>query len=193
MSTTPSPFVDHAAPLLAGEPSITDDQRADLHDIFHGSKDPAELTQKLLPLDVPDDLKQQLVDKKKLISPVTEPVDKVAAAMEKMKALDPQTLELAESHPNVLKVMTAAATTPDKESAAPAGASPAPAKGKASGKVKTSAPLALPPRVDGLQHLPPIPDGHRRILASDGGIHDLPDDKINDAFSIDPRLHVMNP
>lgn len=193
MSTMPSPFTDPAAEILRGEPALPNDEaRADLHDAFY-NKDSNALAQHLAPMAVPDDFKKRLYDAKKQTEPAPEPLDKVTAAIDRLSQLDPAKLELAESHPQTFKVLAAAATTPDKESAAPAGASPAPAKGKASGKGKTPAPLALPPRVDGLQHLPPIPDGHRRILASDGGIHDLPDDKINDAFSIDPRLHVMNP
>lgn len=191
MSTTPSPFADHVSPILAGEPTITDDQRADLWDVFHQSKDSNELAQKLQPLAVPDDLKQQLFDKKKLVTPAADPIDKVTAAMEKMKSLDPDTLELAEHHPAVLKVLTSAALTPDKD-AAPTSAAPAP-KPSASGKKTKTPALALPPRPDGLQHLPSIPDGHKRVVASDGGIHDIPDANVEQAFSIDPRLHVMNP
>ena len=39
-------------------------------------------------------------------------VDPVSAAISKMAALDPQQLEVAESHPVVLKTLTAALTPP---------------------------------------------------------------------------------
>jgi hypothetical protein len=41
--------------------------------------------------------------------------------------------------------------------------------------------------------LPPIPDGHHRVLASDGSIHDIPAKNIELAVQIDPQLKVLNP
>ena len=196
MSSTPSPFTDEVSPILRGEPTIDDNQRADLFDIFHNSKDPAELVEHLAPLAVPDDLKTQLLDKKKKLVPPVMPIDKVTDVINRMKAIDPAALETAEAHPNVLKALTTAATTPDKTAPVAAGGASAPAGGKpASGASKAPADptAAFPARPDGLTHLPPIPAGHKRILASDSGIHDIPEDNIQKAFEIDPRLHVLNP
>jgi hypothetical protein len=39
--------------------------------------------------------------------------------------------------------------------------------------------------------LPPVPDGYRRILASDNRVWDIPEDRINQAFQIDQNLHVL--
>jgi hypothetical protein len=190
MSTTPSPFQDHAAPILAGEPSITDDQRANLHDIFHGSKDPNELASKLSSFPVPDDLKHKLWTAKQASTSSAPPVDKVTEAVQRLAAMDPQTLDVAESHPNLLKAFTAAATTEPKAPQEPAAASSPAGKGKTA----SAAPkIPTEPRLDGQPHFPPIPDGHHRILASDGGVHDIPAEKIDEARKIDPLLHVLNP
>lgn len=189
MSTPSSPFQDHAAPILAGDPTINDQQRSDLWDAFH-TKSPEELTQHLASLAVPDDLKHKLFQAKQASMPATPPVDKVTDAIHRMTALDPKVLDVAESHPNVLKAFQAAATAPEKPAQEAAGTTPAAGKGSKTPK----APKApQPPRADGQPHFPAIPDGHNRILASDGGVHDIPVDKIDQARAIDPNLHVLNP
>ena len=53
--------------------------------------------------------------------------------------------------------------------------------------------MPLSPRADGKPHLPPIKPSHFRIMASDGGLHDIPKANIERARSIDPLLHVLNP
>jgi hypothetical protein len=190
MSTPASPFLDHAAPILSAEPAINDQQREQLWDVFHQSKDPNELAQKLVPLAVPDDLKHKLWTAKQAVAPAIPPVDKTVAAMQKMVALDPKVLETAEAHPNVLKVMTSAATTPEKE---PAAASSG-ASGSAKGTKAPKAPAApQPPRLDGQPHFPSIPDGHHRVLGTDGSVYDIPAESIDQARSADPNMHIMNP
>jgi len=195
MSTTPmTPFDDPAKPILQGDPALTDDDRAGLWDAFHQSKDADELAQHLQEHElkgvvIPDDTKKRLYQAKQVVTPV-DPVAKTKSVMQQMAQIDPQVLELAESHPNVLKTLTAAAGIGAKPAGEPAGGS------KAAGKGKTPAdaqPLAQPPRIDGQPHLPPIPDGHRRILASDSSIHDIPEENLEKARRIDPRLHVLNP
>ena len=192
MSTPASPFMDHASPILSAEPTITDQQRADLWDVFHQSKDPNELATKLTPLLVPDDLKHKLWTAKQAVSPVpaVPPVDKTVAAMQRMVTLDPKVLETAEAHPNVLKVLTSAATTPEKEPAAPVSGASTSSKGTKAPK----APAApQPPRLDGQPHFPSIPDGHRRLLGSDGSVYDIPAEHLDTARAADPNMHIMNP
>src|ERR1019366_7857303 len=99
MSTLPSPFTDHAEPVLRGDPALTDEHRVALWDVFHQSKNPDELTQKLQAVPVPDDTKNRLVQAKHLSMPAVSPTDKVTAALTAMSRLDPSLLELAESHP----------------------------------------------------------------------------------------------
>lgn len=180
---TQSPFTDHAAPILSGDPILSDENRADLWDTFNQSKDPAELTQKLMPLaHVPDDTKHQLIIAKTRSMPAADPSDKVITAVNKMKAMAPADLELAEAHPTMLKTLVAAQAVPEQSASDPG-----------SSDKKKQATAALPPRVDGLQHLPPVADTHYRVRASDGGIHDLPKENISKAFEIDPKLQVLNP
>lgn len=179
------PFIEPAAPILRAEPSITDGQRADLFDIFHGSKDSNELAQKLQPVPIPDATKQLLFDAKKRSTVQAEPIDKAMDAVKRVGSLDPKVLDLAEAHPNVLKVLSAAAIAKEGAEA-----------GSASGKgkdAKKQTPLVQPPRPDGAEHLPPIPDNHRRILARDGSVHDIPEENLEKARAIDPMLHVLNP
>ena len=193
MSTPASPFQDHAAPILSAEPAINDQQREQLWDVFHQSKDPNELAQKLVPLAVPDDLKHKLWTAKQSVAPVVPPVDKTVAAMQRMVDLDPKVLATAEAHPNVLKVLTSAATTPEKVDGAEPSKSPkAPANQAAGGKTAQSA-ASLAPRADGQPHFPIIPEGHKRLLGTDGSVYDIPEEQMGAARAADPLHHVLNP
>ena len=185
-----APFVDPAAPILAGDPALSDENRASLWDVFHSTKDHNELVQKLATIAAPEDTKQRLVKAKQQMSPAPAPVEKATAALQKLTEIDPKVLDLAESHPTIAKAFIAAAT---KEAGEGAGASSAAAKGKTQDGAKKLPPLQQMPRPDGLEHFPPIPDGHYRVLASDGGVHDIPAEHIEDARATDPRLHVLNP
>ena len=186
------PFVDHAAPILAGDPALSDEKRASLWDAFH-SKNSDELLQHLQGAehdDVPNDTKQALFSAKQQSMPAQEPVDKVVAAMTRLKQMDPAVLEASEAHPNVLKALVGAATASEKgaDGGKPSSEPKTSGKQPASGKA-----LVQPPRPDGLEHMPPINPAHFRVLASDGGVHDLPKENIEKARAIDPRLHVLNP
>jgi hypothetical protein len=187
----PTP-IDHAAPVLAGEPTISDAQRADLWDAFQ-TKNADELTQHLQTLAVPDDFKQRLLDAKVKSIPAADPLDKTTAIMTKMSKIDPQVLDLAENHPNVLKMMVSAANPPEKGPTKAAGEGTSKPKGNTQKQPAEPAPLQQPPRTDGSEHLPPIPAGHHRVLASDSSIHDIPAEHLEDARAIDPNMHVLNP
>ena len=97
-----APFNDPAEPILRGDPALPDEQRADLFDIFHDSKSPLELTRKLQPLDVPQDTKHRLYLAKQSASG-----DPAVTAMNKLADIDPEILDLAEKHPNVLRQVIA--------------------------------------------------------------------------------------
>lgn len=166
---------DLAAPILQGDPALDDSARAELWNAFH-DKNPDELAQHLQPLAIPDDTKRKLLAAKQQ----SFAADPVTAAITKMAAMDPADLDLAENHPAVLKTMTAA-LTPAPETTAPTAKTPkAPA-------------MSAEPRPDGMEHLPPIPDGHYRVKASDGGLHDIPAERLKRAREIDPTPHVLNP
>jgi hypothetical protein len=186
MSSNPQ-LTDLAQPILAGDPQLNDDQRANLWDVFHTTKDSNELAQAIQTIAVPDDTKQRLFDAKKKTEVPEHPVAAAIAALAKLKEIDPTTLALAEAHPKVAGALMSAAQKTEKDAAAPAG------KPAAAGKGGKAPALAQPPRADGLQHLPSIPEGHYRVQASDGGIHDIPSENIEKARDIDPRLHVLNP
>lgn len=189
-----TPFVDPAAPILAGEPTINDEQRAALWDVFHGSKSPEELAVKLQPLSVPNDLKQQLFSAKKSTSPTPKPLEGAVKAINVLRNMDPDSLALVEKYPNAAKALISAAEKGvENEAGKAADKQGAQGKGVAAGTSKKTQPLAQPPRADGLEHLPPIPENHYRVLASDGGIHDIPAENIETARGIDPTLHVLNP
>jgi hypothetical protein len=189
MSAQPPVLSDPAAPILRGEPTISDDQRADLWDAFH-TKSPEELAQHLMPLAIPDDFKRKLYQAKQQATPPVPILDKTTEAINRVAKIDPAVLELAEAHPNVLRALTAAATAAEKPPAEASGANKPASKGKEAGK---TAPLSQPPRIDGLDHMQPIPDGHHRVLGSDGGVWDIPAENLDKAREIDPRLHVLNP
>src|SRR6202789_3588023 len=161
-----TPFMDHAAPILAGSPDLDDQKRADLWDIFHNSKSSDALAQHLQSVEAPDEVKQQLFEAKKSTTPAAKPVDKATAALARMSAIDPKLLDLAESHPKVTALLVGAATQPEEAQQA-AGASAGAGKGKSQADAKKLPPLKQPPRIDGLEHFKPIPDGHYRVQASD--------------------------
>jgi hypothetical protein len=194
MSTSPTPFADPAEPILRGVPGITDDERADLWDAFH-SKSADELAQHLQPLAIPEEHKNRLYQAKQMSMPAPAPLDKATQAIKAVATIDPKVLDMAETHPNVLKVLSAAATTEPKQ---PAG-SQTPSSGNnagkqpAGGKKGQSSALNQPPRPDGAPHFPPIPENHHRVLASNGGVYDVPAENVDQAREIDPNLHILNP
>jgi len=189
------PYQDPAEGILRGDTSITDEDRASLWDAFHNSKSPNELAQKLQPLGIPSDTKHKLWAAKQATAPVASPVDKVTEALNRLKQIDPDTLAVAEKFPTVAKAFIDAAVKPAEKAAGEAGA-PA-GKAESAGKGKTAKEekprLIQAPRADGQPHLPPIAEGSYRILSSDGGVHDIPQERIQDAKNIDPNLHILNP
>lgn len=196
MSSSPiAPYQELAEPILRADPTLSNDQRADLFDVFHQTKDPTELARKLQPYAIPDGTKKYLFDAKVMNTPAPDPVSKVKDAVSSLKDMDPNALQLAEKYPNVTKALVdAAIKSIEKPAGAPQDKGKVESKGqqaKAPQQAQESAPM--PPRPDGNPHLPPIPEGHKRILASDGGVHDIPQENMDKARQIDPRLYVMNP
>ena len=190
----PNQFSDPAEPILRGDPALSDENRAALWDVFHDSKNHNELAQKLQVMTVPDDTKKRLYEAKQKSMPTPAPMDKATEAITRLGSLDPQLLELAESHPQTAKLLVGAATMPEKSADAESSVeSQTSGKRTAGGKKAQSTPMVQPPRPDGLDHMPPIDPKHFRVLASDGGVHDLPRENIEKARAIDPRLHVLNP
>jgi hypothetical protein len=96
-----SPFTDLAFPILDADQTLDDNRRSDLWQHFHESKSPAELVQRLMPLDVPEDTETKLWQAKQAATLPDSPVDKTVAAVQKLATMDKATLDLAESHKNV--------------------------------------------------------------------------------------------
>lgn len=195
---------DYAAPILAGDTTLAPAEKEQLWDVFNGSKDPAELEKNLASFVIPDDTKSRLLDAHTMLTqdrqnalaaapaPAEDPVSRTKQAINTMAGMDQAALDLAEAHPNVLKALTVA-TPKEKAPSEPVGASKPAGQGKQASASEKPAPLAQPPRRDGLQHMPPIPDKHYRVQTSDGGIWDIPAEHIEHARALDPDLHVMNP
>src|ERR1017187_1461038 len=114
MSTAPAPltpFDDPAKPILANDPAVTDDLRAQAWDHFHQSANADELAQHLATLAVPDDTKKKLYQAKQAMTPppVIDPIAKTKDVMTQLSQIDPKVLDAAEAHPNVLKLLATAA------------------------------------------------------------------------------------
>jgi hypothetical protein len=171
-------FVDHAAPILAASPYVNDDERADLHDVFHNSKDHNELARQLQTIAVPDDLKHQLFAAKKLQSPEPAPIDKATEAIQRVGQIDPKILELAEKYPNVTKILAAAASEKGKDA------------GKAEPKGKDQSTEKKEPTV--APDVPATPAKHALVRASDGSLHHIPAENLDKAREIDPKLTVLH-
>jgi hypothetical protein len=192
--STSSPFVDHAEPILRNAP-ISDEDKANLWDVFHNSKDPDELIQRLHPLAVPDQVKTDLYEKKKKLQPIG-PVDTAVSALNRMRDLPSEVLDLAEAHPKIASLLVSAASKagekgPEKPAAsAKPAASPKPSPSVPSAPADTEASPEPSETLPG--GLPHLPDQHARVLASDGGIHDIPIEQLERARTIDPGLRVLH-
>ena len=171
-------FVDHAVPVLSAASELDDTQRANLHDVFHGSRDPNELAQALQTIPVPDDVKHKLYDAKKLSMPTADPVEKGIAVINRIGQIPAQTLEVAEKYPKLVSTLIGLAAKGDE----------APAAGTPSKGGKTPAKRPVAPPAD----IPATPPGHSLILDSFGGLHHVPSANIEKARAIDPHLTVLH-
>ena len=168
-------FVDHAVPVLSAASELDDTQRANLHDVFHGSRDPNELAQALQTIPVPDDVKHKLYDAKKLSMPTADPVEKGIAVINRIGQIPAQTLEVAEKYPKLVSTLIGLAAKDGDEG-----------KPSKEGKTPAKRPVAAP------ADIPATPPGHSLILDSVGGLHHVPSANIEKARAIDPHLTVLH-
>ena len=103
MSAPTSPFQDAIAGVLSAQPNLTDQNRSDIWEAYHQSKDLNELAQHLQMMDIPDSVKHTIWMTKASTVPKQSPVDKVAAAIQAMMRLDPKQMEIAEKNPRTLQ------------------------------------------------------------------------------------------
>jgi hypothetical protein len=93
---------DKAAVVLYGEPTINDEQRADLYDVYYQSPTANALACRLAPLDLHPDLKEQLVNAKRLGE---DAMDRAIEAINKLRQIDPVVLAKAERHPTITQAL----------------------------------------------------------------------------------------
>lgn len=105
---------DHAKDILFAANGVQDAVKASAYDYFHDTKNTDELRATLQGFDashLPDDVKQKLLDAKKLsTTPTREPediLDKILPAMLKLQKSG--ALDVAEKHPHVMRHLTDAA------------------------------------------------------------------------------------
>ena len=182
--TVQSPFLDPAQPILSAHPAISDDQRADLWDIFHGSKSPEELAAKLQPLGVPDDVKQSLFEAKTQNMPAVEPVAKAVSVLKTVAGLDPKILDAAEGHPNVTKALLALVKPEEKAATA------AQAARKEKPGSTTPAEAEAPAGVQA--DVPATPSGHGLVRGSNGALHHIPTKNLGRVKEIDPGASILH-
>lgn len=103
-------LVDHAKLILQARGAMDDSQRADLWDAFHDAGSSQELAQKLNGVEVPDDVKHDLIRAKQLSDPTPDATDRVISAISQLAKIDPAILDIAEKHPTTMKAMVDAAT-----------------------------------------------------------------------------------
>jgi hypothetical protein len=105
-----SPFHDPAQAILEQDSGLTDEQRAELWDIFSQSKDPNHLAQQLQAVDALPETKDQLWRAKQATTPMPTQLEKVSEALKEISRMDPATLEMAEKYPTISKAFIDAAT-----------------------------------------------------------------------------------
>ena len=179
-----SPFLDPAQPILAAHPAISDEQKADLWDIFHGTKSPDELATKLQPLGVPDDVKQSLFEAKTQNAPAVEPVAKAISVLKTVAELDPKVLDAAEGHPNVTKALLA--LVKPEEKATPAAQAARKEKSGSTAPADTEAPAGVQADV------PATPSGHGLVRGSNGSLHHIPVANLSKVKSVDPGASILH-
>jgi hypothetical protein len=95
---------DHAKDVLSNAP-ISQDQKADLYDHYHDSKNARDLAGRLQPLAIPEHVALALLEaKKKSVS--QSPADKI---LETLNSLPKHTLDAVEAYPKVLEHFVKAA------------------------------------------------------------------------------------
>lgn len=102
-------FHDHARDILSATP-IDDETKASLWDEYHSARHSADLAARLQAVPIDDVLKQRLIAARKLSDPELKPTEKVADVISRIAQMDRRTLQIAETHPNVMRAFADAAT-----------------------------------------------------------------------------------
>lgn len=99
------PYLDNAKRILGDESSLDKSDRSNLWEIVHSTRDMKELSQRLANTDIPAHVEEALLAAKKLAEPkAPEPESHpVLDALNRLVKIDPKVVEIAESHPTVLR------------------------------------------------------------------------------------------
>lgn len=90
------------APILLADETLSNDQRADLWDVFHGAANHWTLADSLRDTPLSDDTKRHLLQAKFQSQPAA------IRAIQRMSEMDRTAIDTAESHRRVLEAMVAA-------------------------------------------------------------------------------------
>ena len=93
---------DFALPVLQNADGINDSTLADLHDIFHQSRDAGELVDKIQAFGVPEQIKQKLISAKQESQ---GPIEKGFVVIDRLGGID-----AAEQHATIAKALINLAT-----------------------------------------------------------------------------------
>jgi hypothetical protein len=104
-----APYLDHAHAILAADPTLDQETRANAWDAYHNSRSLEDLVRNLSPLEIPDTTRQTLLVAKQVTAPTQSNAEKVANALHQMSQIDPALLDMAEKHKHVAKMMIDAA------------------------------------------------------------------------------------
>ncbi len=94
---------DPAQHILASEPSLSNEQRADIWDDFLTAPHARALSARLAARNLPPQVVDLLLEAKRASEPEPSPTSHIETAIKAMSQLDPKLLELAESHPQLLR------------------------------------------------------------------------------------------
>jgi hypothetical protein len=104
-------FISKAEPILRAAQGISDVDRADLFDAYHESENANDLAGRLQSVEgLSPDIASKLIAAKHSSEPVPSNLDRAVEAIHSVAKLDPQILEVAESHPVVMRGLVSAAT-----------------------------------------------------------------------------------
>jgi hypothetical protein len=95
-------FSDSAEPILRGEPTLNDEQRANLWEVFHSARTSQELIPLLHGHAIPEELKQRLFEAKQLSDPEPDRAAHIFRSIRQVVQMDPKLRTLAEKHSHLL-------------------------------------------------------------------------------------------
>jgi len=106
-------LIDHPYRILVDEPTLSNATKASVWDTYHDATDHRDLGNKLVAFDLPPEIHSALVEAKTREVEAAKPtttVDRTMEALNRLKTLPRNILDLAEKHPDVAAHLVNAAT-----------------------------------------------------------------------------------